>query len=220
MIDFKEIAEFEKFEDLCEEILLVKGLQVRRLGRGPSQIGKDIIARESIVGSISTKGVKKWLVEVKFTMGSRSLNENDVPNVLDRVKSEEATGYLLFTNARLGVNLEKTLNGLKEKGYIDILIWRKNGIEREVLKHLPIFRKYFPISYNNWIQQNRFFLLNQVKLCKSPLTCVHATLYLIRGLLDKPDSKETIDKAISNSAKLVRSLIDQMDDYFAEVYLD
>ena len=220
MIDFKEIGEFEKFEDLCEELLLAKGLQVRRLGRGPSQRGKDIIARESYIGTLSAKVVKNWLVEVKFTLGNRSLNENDVPNVLDRVKSQEATGYFLFTNARLGVNLEQTLTGLGEKGCIDILIWRESAIEKEVLNDLHIFRKYFPISYKNWIQQNRYFLLNQVKLCKSPLTCILAALHLIRGLLDKPDSTQIVDKTILNSAKLVRSLIDEMDDFLANIYLD
>jgi len=221
MIDFSEIGDFERFEDLCQEILLAKGLQVRRFGRGPGQLGKDIIVQESYVGTLSGKTVKKWLVEVKFTTGNRSLSESDISNVLDRVNSQGGNGYFLFTNARLSVNLEKTLNGLgKRNDQLDILIWIKNSIEKELLDNLVIFKKFFPVSYNKWIKQNRLFFLNQVKLCKSPLTCTVASLHLIKGLLDKPGKRQIVKEKISKVTKLVRSLIDEMDEFLVKVDVD
>jgi hypothetical protein len=114
MIDFNEI-DWEKFEDLSDELLKAERLETRRLGKGPGQRGKDIIAWEPIGGPLSESEKRKWLVECKYTRNNGSIGEEDIFNVLDRVSSQRAHGYLLITNARLKVNLEKTLNGLKNK---------------------------------------------------------------------------------------------------------
>ncbi len=63
MINLAELSSYEKFEDLCEELLYKKGLNVRRLGRGPGQLGKDILAEESIMGSLSARK-KVWMVVI------------------------------------------------------------------------------------------------------------------------------------------------------------
>jgi hypothetical protein len=212
MIDFKEITDFEIFEDLCEELLLAKGLKIRRLGRGPAQLGKDMIATESYVGSMSNDVIKKWLVEVKFTDGKRALNEGDVPNILDRVTSQKASGYLLFTNARLGVNLERTLNKLNENSPIDVITWKANKIEEEIFNYPQIFRKFFPVTHKKLMCENHMFFITQSKLCKSPLSYTLASLKLIRGLMEKDHDKELIGLEIEKLMKVVRSLIDEVDD--------
>jgi len=215
MIELNEITNYERFEDLCEELLLAIGLKIRRLGRGPAQLGKDIIATESYVGSLSSETIKKWFVEVKFTTASRSLNEEDVSNVHDRVISQKATGYLLFTNARLSVNLERTLNNLNTNSTIDVIVWKTNNIEEEILDSPRVFRKFFPLSYKRFMSENRLFFLTQTQLCKSPLTYTLASLRLIRGLLAKQNNKEIIEAKIGELTKVVHSLIDEIDDFYS-----
>jgi hypothetical protein len=43
MINYSEIKDFEEFEELCDTLLKSEGLETRRLGRGPGQLGKDIV---------------------------------------------------------------------------------------------------------------------------------------------------------------------------------
>ncbi len=219
MIDFNEISDFEQFEDLCEDLLLAKGLRVRRLGRGPGQLGKDIIAEESYVGTLASPTVKTWLVEAKFTSSDRAINEHDVMNILDRVISQKATGYLLFTNARLSVNLERTLTDLNSNSEIDVISWERNTIKKEILGYPHVFRKFFPVSYSNFIRGNRIFFLSQTRSCKSPLTYTLSSLFLIKGVLSRSDKetllhyKPLIETKIDNLTKLIRLLIDEVDEF-------
>lgn len=155
------------------------------------------------------------MVEVKFTASDRSLSERDISNVLDIVTSQKATGYFLFTNGRLAVNLERTLNGLNENSGIDVLIWKTSNIELEILKSPLIFRKYFPSSYQKFIKESRLFFIMQSKLCKSPLTFILASLRLIEGLLnlDEPRANQYIRRNIAELCEVVRSLVDEMDNF-------
>jgi len=220
MIDFNEITNYERFEDLCEELLRFKGLGVRRLGRGPGQLGKDIIGSESFVGSVSCATVKTWLVEVKHTSTNRSLNEGDVLNISDRVTSQGANGYFLFTNARLGVNLERTLHDLRMRNVIDTMVWTENKIQHEVLNSPTIFRKFFPLSFNKYISDNRAFFVSQARYCKSPLIYLLGSLHLTKGLLDRSSDKPLIETKIVEMTRVVRSLIDEVDEFCANFTCD
>ena len=212
MIDFAEIKNYEHFEDLCESLLKAKGLDIRRLGRGPGQIGRDLIAKESFVGSLSNQ-LKTWMVEVKHTNSSRSITEQDIFNVLDRVKSQGATGYFLFTNARLSVNLEKTLSALGSSKVIDICIWTRIQIEEEILKYPLVFRNYFPKSFRNLLLENRFICLAQTAAWKSPLTYIANTLQLIKGLLPQEGCEDLVETRINDLIVQTRSLLSDFDRY-------
>lgn len=162
MIDFNEIQDYEKFEDLCETLLSMEGLETRRLGRGPGQIGKDIVATEKIIGPLSNVEHRIWLVECKYTNSCGSISEKEVLNIRDRIEAQNAYGFMLFTNCRLRVNLERTLHGLKKSGKIGIHIWTADKIVGEVILYSDIFRAFFPISFANWIKENRIIYINRL----------------------------------------------------------
>ncbi len=213
MINFSELADYEKFEDLCEELLSSKGLQVRRLGRGPGQLGKDILVEESVVGSLSDQR-KIWMVEVKFTKSGRTITEKDIFNVTDRVRSQKANGYFLFTNARLSVNLEKTLNSIKDSCQdINVIIWNDIRISKELQKDPNLYRKYFPDSYKKFICDNRSYFIAHSRKNKSPLTFILASLRLLGGLYGKPSSDIAINNTIRGIETVTLSIIEDIDNF-------
>lgn len=213
MINLAELSSYEKLEDLCEELLYKKGLTVRRLGRGPGQLGKDILAEESFVGSLSAHK-KIWMVEVKFTKSGKSISEKDVFNITDRVRSQKADGYLLFTNARLSVNLEKTLNSINNSCTdINVIIWNEIKIVSELLNNPILYRKYFPDSFKKFICDNRSYFIVHSKTSKSPLTYILASLRLLKGLYGKPNSYILIDSTIKNLEIVSLSIINDIDSF-------
>ncbi len=211
MIDYKEIENYEKFEDLCEQLLVTKGLKARRIGRGPGQLGKDIIAEEFVRGPLSEMEKREWLVECKFTMKGGAIDERDVQNIHDRVKAQNAYGYMLFSNARLRVNLEKTLNGLKRSSDIGIVIWTARIITEEVILHSDIFREFFPVSFSKWIRGNRQIYLGQIAQLKTPLVHVHSFLHFLRRAPSRIVSQEMKDRVLDELISEVRTLIDNLD---------
>lgn len=209
MIDFKELDNFEVFEDLCESILKKEGLSVRRLGRGPGQLGKDIIVKEYVKGPLGRHQENKWLVECKFTKNIGNINENDIFNVYDRVISQNAFGYMLCTNARMAVNLEKTLNNLASK--IGIIIWSTQILSEKILLHHDIFRTFFPISHQKWLKENRTIYLGLTLKLKTPLVHILNNIQLLqkapRGVIN-PAMESLI---LNNLSEATLSLINEID---------
>lgn len=211
MINFGEIG-WERFEELADELLKAEGLETRRLGRGPGQLGKDIIAWELVGGPLSKLVKRKWLVECKFTNGQGAIGEEDVFNVSDRVIAQEAHGYLLITNARLKVNLERTLNGLRDKIGIDL--WLAPKISEKVILNDNIFRTFFPKSFIKWIKDNRLIYLSQMTLFRSPLGYILNYLQFLRyaplGVVKNDIYENIIDDLIIELRKIIDSMDDQL----------
>lgn len=211
MIDFKEVPDYEKFEDLCDILLKKEGLATRRLGRGPGQLGKDIIANEKIIGQLSNTENRTWLVECKFTDSGGSISENEVQNIRDRVEAQRAFGYMLFTNCRLRVNLERTLNGLKKSEKIGINIWTADRIAGKVILYSDIFRAFFPISFTKWIKENRIIYVNQTRKIKSPLVHVQNCLRLIKDAPDNLLDVDSIKKILNEPISIIYDIVDDLD---------
>lgn len=212
MIDFSEILDYERFEDLCENLLSMEGLTTRRLGRGPGQLGKDIIATERITGPLSSIENRIWLVECKFTESCRSISENEVQNVRDRVEAQGAYGYMLFTNCRLRVNLERTLNGLKSSAKIGVHIWTSDKIAGKVILHSDIFRSFFPTSFAKWMKENRIIFVNQIKKIKSPLVHAQNCLKLIKDAPDSILDIDLINEILTDPITTINNIVDEIDN--------
>ncbi len=216
MIDFGEIT-WEKFEDLALSLLEAEGLKTRRLGRGPGQTGKDIIALEYLGGPLSKSEIRKWLVECKFTSTDGSIGEDVIFNIYDRVKSQDAYGYLLFTTARLRVNLEKTMHGLCNKIGIDI--WDVHKIFKKVVLNNNIFKTFFPNSFNKWLQDNRLIYLSQMSLYRSPLGHIFTFLQFLRdapvAIITEQKYRSVLDELIP----ILRNIIDNMDEQLTIIKL-
>jgi hypothetical protein len=211
MIDYSEIRDYEEFEDLCEDLLKAQGLATRRLGRGPGQRGKDIIAHERVVSPLSDHQSRKWLVECKFTGGNRSIDETDVLNLRDRVEGEGAYGYMLFTNCRLKVNLEKTLHDLKQSGKMGILIWTSSIIAAKVLLYPEVFRTFFPKSFVEWVRENRFIYLNQIRALKSPLVYITNYIYFLKSAPKNVLNSDNQNRIFDDLLYSLNTMIDDLD---------
>jgi hypothetical protein len=213
MINFREIGSWERFEDFCEELLNAERLRTRRLGRGPGQIGKDIIAKEKIEGLISDEEIRTWLVECKYTDDKNSsISERDVFNVMDRVLAQRANGYMLFTNARLTVNLEKTLYGLKKSGKIGIAIWTAKNIEKTVLYYSNIFRKFFPESFKKFLKENRLIYLNQISRYRSPLVHIMNSIQFIQFAPNNCINDDHCMNIFNNLIDILKKMVIDLDD--------
>jgi hypothetical protein len=212
MIEYSEIVKWERFEDLCEELLKAEGLKTRRLGRGPGQVGKDMIAKETFKGILSDWEMRDWLVECKYTKSGGAIDENDVKNVRDRVEAQKAYGYMLFTNARLRVNLEKTLNGLKISGNIGIVVWTSEIIARKVVLHSDLFRSFFPDSFKKWLNENRLIYINQINNLKSPLVHAYSCLQFMKNAPDDIINIELRNEILEDLASIVKKLTDDLDE--------
>jgi hypothetical protein len=212
MIDFKEIENYERFEDLCERMLSMEGLITRRLGRGPGQHGKDVVATEELSGPLSKIERRAWLVECKFTKSDGSIGEENVQNVRDRIDAQRAYGFMLFTNARLKVNLEKTLNGLNKAGNVGIRIWTAEKIAEKVILNTDLFRSFFPNSFDSWIKKNRIIYINHIKKFKSPLVHIQNNLRLIEEAPENIMNIDLIKEILSDSISTITGVVNDLDE--------
>ncbi|QQS34788.1 MAG: restriction endonuclease [Ignavibacteriales bacterium] len=155
VIDFTELKGYvkgEHFEALIREIAKQLGLSVSWSGRGADE-GKDLIFTEIRKGAISNN-VSKWLVQCKdFSKTGKSVNENDVGAITDKVKQHKADGYLLATTTVVSSGLMKKLEALdiSKGGEIFIKVWDYSELvgylSREEFK--DITKQYLPESYRN-----------------------------------------------------------------------
>lgn len=210
MINFSELGNYEIFEDLCEALLLKEGLDVRRLGRGPGQIGKDLIVHETILSSIDDPKISKWLIECKYTEGMGSISEKDIFNVYDRVVSQNANGYMLCTNARLSVNLEKTLNSLKSK--TGIQVWSAQTLVEKVIINPEIHRRFFPLGHGKWLNENRFIYLGITSKIKNPLINIVSNLRLLAHAPSGIISPLKQNAILEDSIEKALLIIDEIDE--------
>lgn len=155
VIDFNELKGYvkgEHFEALIREIAKQLGLSVSWSGRGADE-GKDLIFTEICKGAISNN-VTKWLVQCKdFSKTGKSVNEDDVGAITDKVKQHKTDGYLLATTTVVSSGLMKKLEALdiSNGGEIFIKVWDYpelvDYLSREEFK--DITKQYLPESYKN-----------------------------------------------------------------------
>ena len=103
ILDFREIPEAHKgsgvqdtFELLAREFLHFLDFQIVEEPARGADGKRDLIVQESRKGVVG-KTEFRWLVSCKHKAHSgRSINEDDEPNILDRVRSHGCHGFLGF----------------------------------------------------------------------------------------------------------------------------
>jgi hypothetical protein len=151
MIDFTEIAsDSDDWELFARDFLSELGFMIESPpDRGPDR-GKDMLALESVVGKLRSYSFR-WLVSCKhFARSGKAVNESsDEPNVLERVRSFRADGFLGFYSTLASSGLNGRLRDLQSRGDIrDYQIFDHRLIEQYLL-HLGFSRvlfRYFPES--------------------------------------------------------------------------
>jgi len=150
MINFKEIPNGEIWELFARDFLEAFGFFIESPpDRGPDR-GKDLLVTEEIKGKLHRYKFR-WLVSCKhFAHSNRAVNEDDERNLLERIKSFNADGFIGFYSTIPSSNLNQRLFELKRSLEIkDYKIFDRNLIENYLLtagySHLVL--QYFPDSY-------------------------------------------------------------------------
>lgn len=154
-IDFRELASGrtvspagENLEGLIRETGKRLGTNPDWSGRGADQ-GRDLIFRERRDGALGSQHLR-WLVSCKdFANSGRSVTEQDVGSVLDKVRQHGANGFLLATTTTASAGLKAMLDGLRNSATIETLVWDRHELEEILLRpeNADLIKRHFPVSY-------------------------------------------------------------------------
>lgn len=146
-IDLTEITS-EDFEFLIEDILIKKGFSIiSRPSRGPD-LGKDIIVERYVQDDMKNTFFERYLVECKhFAVSKKSVRENDLKNIVERIKLHKANRYLIATSTVISEVVNNQLKAISsdESTTYKCAFWTKNDILETLKNHPEIAKKYFEI---------------------------------------------------------------------------
>jgi len=152
MIDFHEIPENgEVWEQFAEEFLSSAGLSTESPPDRGADGGKEILMIERVSGPMHTETFR-WLVSCKHTAHSGvAISEiTHERNILERVKTFRADGFLGFYSMLPTAGLNTRLRALRDNGELAAYkIFNGALIESEVLTlgRSWLVRRYFPALY-------------------------------------------------------------------------
>ncbi|MCX2429623.1 restriction endonuclease [Pedobacter sp. GR22-10] len=161
MIDFKEIASGENWELFTRDFFQQEGFFIESTpDRGPDG-GKDILLSEIIKGKIGQYKFT-WLVSCKHKATSkRAVNEIDEQNILERVASFKADGFIGMYSTVPSSGLGNRLKQLKENGLLkDFRVYDHKSIENILLGvgYSKLMLRYLPKSYQQVKPLHSIFL--------------------------------------------------------------
>ena len=151
MIDFKEISSRgDKWELFARDFLIEKGYFIESPpDRGPDA-GKDMLITEHLKGKLNNYQFR-WLVSCKHKARSgKSVTEKDEPNILDRVSSFKADGFIGFYSTIPSSGLNKRLSALRDDKKIkDYHVFDHKEIESFLVTsgYSHLLMRYLPKSY-------------------------------------------------------------------------
>jgi hypothetical protein len=154
MIDLREIPQDgEIWEQFAQEFLSSVGLSTESPPDRGADGGKDILMIERVSGPVHTAAFR-WLVSCKHTAhsGVAVSETTHERNILERVKTFHADGFLGFYSTLPSAGLNTRLLRLTDSGELKAYkIFSGTLIESELLTlgRSWLVRRYFPNSYRN-----------------------------------------------------------------------
>lgn len=150
MINFKEITSPEEWELFARDFFVEQEFYIEsNPDRGPDG-GKDMLISEDLRGNLNSYRFR-WLVSCKhFAESGRSVGEAEEQNILDRVKTFKADGFIGFYSTLSSAALNTRLNRLREENNIkDFRIMDYRSIEAYLMRigYSNILHRYFPGSF-------------------------------------------------------------------------
>lgn len=151
MIDFKEIpSSGDTWELFARDFLLESGFYIESVpDRGPDA-GKDLLVTEELTGNLN-KYKFRWLVSCKhFAKRDVAVNEKNELNIIERLSTFKADGFIGFYSTLASSGLNSRLNNLRnEKKIKDFTIFDHKAIENLLLSvgYSKLLLRYFPQSY-------------------------------------------------------------------------
>jgi hypothetical protein len=150
MIDFTEIQNGEVWELFARDFLTELGFYVESSPDRGSDAGKDILVSEELGGTLGSYRLR-WLVSCKHNaVSGKSVNEDEERNILERMESFEADGFIGFYSTVPSSGLNSRLRQLRDGGRIkDFRIFDHKLIENYLIRigYSMLLMRYFPQSY-------------------------------------------------------------------------
>lgn len=186
-IDFCEIPEAhiasgnqDTFELFARDFLIeALGFKIMSEPSRGADGGKDILAKEIQYGTLSDNSVV-WLISCKHMAHSgKSVTPSDETNILDRITQFSADGFMGFYSTLPSGGLNERLDTYRSKYRIQI--FDKERIEYYILKNkrYDLLKRYFPLSYQKWIEVERKRLPSKIMTSYEPLNCAACGIDLL-----------------------------------------
>lgn len=208
MINFTEIKTGEDWELFSRDFFTILEYYIEQQPNRGADGGKDFIILENIKGKLNSYSFR-WLVSCKhFSKSGKSVNENDdEKNILERVKSFKADGFIGFYSTIASSGLHTRLQQLKDGNEIkDFRIFDNKIIESNLLNmgYSQLIMRYLPEAYK---KIKPIHLMDDEYI---PLKCDHCGKDLLTALYSE-DEKALIARA----SKLKKEKHIVHDIYFA-----
>jgi formylglycine-generating enzyme required for sulfatase activity len=145
-IDFTQIESGEEFELLCDDLLQAMGFSIEaKVARGPD-LGKDIIAAQTVTDRAGFSETHRYLVECKhYAKSGKSVQEQDIGNTIARMGTHQCDRYILVTSTvpseKVRVQLASIPNVVP---HYRATTWSKGDLARLLDEHLDVRERHFP----------------------------------------------------------------------------
>lgn len=151
MIDYTEIQNGEMWELFARDFLSELGFFIETSPDRGSDAGKDLLVSERLKGNLGLYDFR-WLVSCKnFATSGKSVNEDEEKNIIERIESFEADGFIGIYSTVPSSGLNNRLKSLRDKLKIkDFRIFDGKLIENHLIRvgFSTLLLRYFPISYS------------------------------------------------------------------------
>jgi hypothetical protein len=145
-LDFTRIESGEEFELLCEDLLQAMGFTVEaKVARGPD-LGKDIIAAQTVTDRAGFSETHRYLIECKHYAGSgKSVQERDIGSPVARMGTHNCDRYILVTSTVPSEKVRAQLAGIPNAvPNYRATTWSRGDLIRLLDEHPAVRERYFP----------------------------------------------------------------------------
>ena len=136
-----------EFEDLCKDILRAEGFEnVRRMSSpGPGDMGRDLVAEETVVLKVSSKRLFKFLVQCKNYARSKKIGPNEVEKYANRAETFGCNSLLIIASSDLTSQAKLIAEKISEdsKRRVKIDFWTEADLVDKLIRFPRIQKKYF-----------------------------------------------------------------------------
>lgn len=150
MIEFNEIPDGESWELFARDFLSEFGFFIESPPDRGADGGKDMLITEELEGRVGRYKFR-WLTSGKhYAASGKSVNETDEGNILERIRSFDADGFIGFYSTVPSAALNTRLAALKRAGEIkDYRFFDSRLIENYLVRvgYSEIMLRYLPKSY-------------------------------------------------------------------------
>jgi len=144
-IDFTQIDP-EEFELLCEDLLQAMGFSVEaKVARG-SDLGRDIIAAQTVTDRAGFAETHRYLVECKhYAKSGKSVQEQDIGSPVARMGTHRCDRYILVASTVPSEKVRAQLAGMPNAvPHYRATTWSRGDLARFLDEHPDVRERYLP----------------------------------------------------------------------------